>query len=109
MYRIAVENMLGLKRQGQSLLVAPCVNPSWSEFRVIYRYGSSELALEFDNRSGVASGVRSIELDGKPLADSTIPLIDDGRRHRAVVLLGTASSSTGRSALAAASHVQGAE
>jgi cellobiose phosphorylase len=109
MYRIAVENMLGLKRQGQNLLIAPCVNPSWSEFRVVYRYGRSELALEFDNRSGVASGVRSIELDGKPLADSTVPLIDDGRRHRAVVLLGTTSSSSARSSLAAESRVQGAE
>jgi cyclic beta-1,2-glucan synthetase len=96
MYRIAVENMLGLKRQGQSLLIAPCVSPSWTEFKVVYRYGQTELALSFENPSGVASGVRTIELDGAPLPEASIPLIDDGRRHRARVVMGAVGAAAER-------------
>jgi cellobiose phosphorylase len=88
MYRIGVENMLGLRRRGQSLEVAPCVPPSWREYSVTYRYGSSELTLTFRNSDGVAGGVQRIELDGRTLPEATIPLVDDGRRHQAVVVIG---------------------
>jgi cellobiose phosphorylase len=92
MYRIAIENMLGLVRQGNELHVAPCVNPSWTSFEVTYRYGQSELLIAFENLSGVPSGVRNVELDGQSLPGTSIPLRDDGRRHRARVVLAEAPS-----------------
>ena len=95
MYRIAVENMLGLQREGARLHVAPCVPPSWTEFKVTYRYGKSELVLAFENPSGASTGVRRIELDGTVLEGGSVPLIDDGRRHRVRVLMGTSSALSG--------------
>lgn len=92
MYRIAIENMLGLVRRGDELHVAPCVDPSWTSFEVTYRYGQSELLIAFENLSGVPSGVRNVELDGQSLPGTTIPLRDDGRRHRARVVLAEAPS-----------------
>ncbi len=92
MYRIAVEHILGLTRRGDVLHVAPCVPPSWTEFQVTYRYGRSELLLQFQNQSGVATGVRRIELDGRELAELTLPLEDDGQRHRALVVMGEADA-----------------
>jgi cellobiose phosphorylase len=96
MYRIAVENMLGLRREGERLRVNPCIPPSWTEFRVTYRYGKSELLLSYDNPSGVATGVRRIELDGQVLTEGTIPLVDDGRRHRVHVLMGESGAAADR-------------
>jgi cellobiose phosphorylase len=96
MYRIAVENVLGLTRQGSTLQVAPCVPPSWTEFQVTYRYAGSELLLAFENPEGVATGVQRIELDGVVLDTPHIPLTDDGRRHRVRVVMGEASSSLER-------------
>jgi len=90
MYRIAVENMLGLQRRGDSLHVSPCIPPSWTEHEVTYRYGQSELQLHFENPRGVSGGVLRLELDGRALPDSVLPLVDDGRRHRARIVLGAA-------------------
>jgi cellobiose phosphorylase len=90
MYRIAIEDVLGLKRVGDSLQLSPCIPPSWTEFQVTYHYGKSELALEFENPNGVPTGIRRIELDGRELPGATIALVDDGRRHRARVVMGQA-------------------
>jgi cyclic beta-1,2-glucan synthetase len=109
MYRIAVENILGLKRRAQSLHVSPCVPPSWTSFEVTYRYGHSELLLIFDNPGGVPTGVRGIELDGRTLDDSVIPLVDDGRRHRARIVMGESAAPDRSRAPSLINHAQGAE
>jgi cyclic beta-1,2-glucan synthetase len=110
MYRIAVENMLGLRREADRLLVNPCIPPAWTEFRVTYRYGKSELLLSYDNPSGVATGVRRIELDGEALPDSAVPLVDDGRRHRVHVLMGESGAAADRgSSHSLDQHAQSAE
>jgi cyclic beta-1,2-glucan synthetase len=92
MYRIALENILGLKRRGETLEIAPCVPPGWQRFEVVYRYGKSELLLVFENPDGVPTGVRRIELDGRDLPAESVALVDDGRRHRVRVLMGQASA-----------------
>ncbi|HXK20160.1 MAG TPA: protein ndvB, partial [Polyangiaceae bacterium] len=91
MYRIAIENMLGLQRRGDSLELQPCIPPSWGELEVTYRYGKSELQLSFENPRRVSSGIERIELDGRELPDTALPLVDDGRRHRARIVLGATS------------------
>ena len=110
MYRIAVENILGLKRRGDSLELMPCLPPSWTELEVTYRYGRSELTLAFENPRGIASGVEHLELDGSELSGSSLPLVDDGRRHRARIVLGAAPAVNERPSSALASgHAHDAE
>jgi cyclic beta-1,2-glucan synthetase len=109
MYRIGVEHILGLTRRGSVLRVAPCVPSSWNEFQVTYRYGQSELSLEFTNH-GVETGVRRIELDGRELTEHEIPLVDDGRKHRALVVMGEAAAGRGTARSERPSrHAHGAE
>ena len=108
MYRIAIENMLGLQRHGDTLHIAPCVPSEWREFRVSYRYGTSELSLIFENPEGVTTGVRRIELDSRELARDSVPLLDDGRQHRVRVVMGSAGDGAGRLPHATAdAHAQG--
>ncbi len=95
MYRIAVENMLGLKRLGDTLEISPCVSPDWKEFAATYRYGQSELTLSFQNPDGATTGVQRIELDGQELPHASVALVDDGRRHRVLVVMGRAHSGWG--------------
>ena len=110
MYRIAIENILGLKRLGQTLEVSPCVPPDWRDFVVTYRYGRSELSLEFQNPDGVATGVQRIELDGQQQPDASIALVDDGRRHRVLVVMGRAdSAASGLRNASLVNHARSAE
>lgn len=91
-----MEHVLGLVRQGEELVVTPCIPPSWTQLEVTYRYGGSELLIQLENPSGVQTGVRRIELDGASLPSNRIPLADDGRRHRVRVTLGEAGSALSR-------------
>jgi cyclic beta-1,2-glucan synthetase len=86
-YRIVLEDILGLKKRGETLVFAPCIPPHWSGFELTYRYGRSSLHVTVQSAGGAVttSGVR---LDGRACPSSTVPLIDDGRTHEVVLVLG---------------------
>jgi hypothetical protein len=41
-----------------------------------------------DNSAGTGRGVRSVEFDGQPLANLSVPLSDDAKVHKVRVALG---------------------
>jgi cyclic beta-1,2-glucan synthetase len=79
MYRLGLEGLLGVTRHGPALHVRPCIPDDWPEYRVIYRYGRSKYALHVTNmRAGRPPHRR---LDGRPLGENGVPLVDDGQLH----------------------------
>jgi cellobiose phosphorylase len=90
MYRILLEDLLGIRRVGDRLFIAPCVPQSWSRFEVVYRYGKSELDIVVENPDGLGVSVERVEVGGRLAADHSIALIDDGRRRHVRVRLGGA-------------------
>ncbi len=81
MYRIILEDVLGVRRSGDALELAPCISSAWREYDVRYRFGSSDFHLHLDNPDGLQCGEVALVLDGAPLAGNRIPLVDDGKRH----------------------------
>lgn len=57
-------------------------------FELSYRHGSATYRIAVDNSAGTGRGVRSVELDGQPLPNNTVPLSDDGKNHNVSVELG---------------------
>ena len=88
MYRLGIEAILGVQRQGQRLHLAPCLPRDWTQVSLTYRYGTTTYHIGIKNPQGVPSGVAKITLDGAGLAESMIPLRDDGASHQVVVHLG---------------------
>jgi cellobiose phosphorylase len=88
MYRLGVERILGLRRVGMALQIAPCIPSRWPGYRIDYRCGRSVYRIDVRNPDGVSHGVRQVHLDGAPLPDGRIPLIDDGATHSVQVRLG---------------------
>jgi len=41
MYRVAVEDMLGIRIEKDRMTIAPCLPASWTEFRFSYRRNST--------------------------------------------------------------------
>ncbi|MBE7556011.1 MAG: cellobiose phosphorylase [Anaerolineales bacterium] len=87
MYRLGLEAMLGLRREGAALRLDPCIPKSWPGFTVTYRYGQTVYEIRVENVDGVNRGVKQILLDGQPQSNGTLPLQDDGRHHRVEVKL----------------------
>jgi len=88
MYRLGIEVLLGLRREGDRLRVDPCVPHGWDGFEARWRVGSSEYAIHVRNPEHVCHGVRAIMLDGRPIDEPVIPLVDDGRQHDVEIVLG---------------------
>jgi cyclic beta-1,2-glucan synthetase len=90
MYRAGIEWILGLRVQGTTLVVDPCIPKAWPSFEIDFRHGSARYQITVENPDGVNRGVTTVELDGRSLASASvrIPLVDDGATHRLRVVLG---------------------
>jgi cyclic beta-1,2-glucan synthetase len=95
LYRVAVEDVLGLRVHGNRLELKPCVARGWKSYTIVYRYGKAEYHISVDNPDGAESGVRSCLLDGQEQDAVDIPLVDDGARHEVRVVLGLTSQEGG--------------
>jgi cyclic beta-1,2-glucan synthetase len=88
MYRIVLENVLGLKRRGNALSINPCIPKSWGSFEVEYRNGSSIYRIVVDNPQHVCQGVARLEVNGKLVPDGQVRLTSDGHTYEVNVTLG---------------------
>jgi cellobiose phosphorylase len=88
MYRVAMENLLGLRLDGGDLFVDPCISRLWPGFTVTNHFFSTTYEIAVENPDGVNRGVVAVWLDGEPLPDRRIRRVDDGVTHQVRVLLG---------------------
>jgi cellobiose phosphorylase len=88
LYRVALEAILGFRREGNTLRFEPCIPPSWPGFEMVYRHHSATYQIRIDNSAGAGRGVRWIELDGQRLPNGTVPLLDDEKTHHVRLRLG---------------------
>ena len=75
MYRLAVESLLGLEREGDKLRLAPCLPAHWPGFKLRYRYGETLYHIT------VVRG----ETGGLGPTEHVISLVDDRREHHVEV------------------------
>jgi cyclic beta-1,2-glucan synthetase len=87
MYRLGIEAILGLKREGAILHIDPKISRDWPQFEVDYRYGTSLYHIRVENPNHIESGVESVLLDEKRLPSNSVPLADDSREHKVIVIM----------------------
>ena len=87
MYRAGIEGVLGIRREGASVLVDPCIPAVWPGFEATIRLGSTEYDIRIDNPSHRCRGVSHSALDDVPIqcpeGKVRVPL--DGQAHRLVI------------------------
>ena len=88
MYRVWLEEVLGFKLQAHRLAIDPAIPTHWTHYALRYRYRNTRYEIAVENPENVSSGVVSLELDGVPLSDKWISLVDDGGSHQVRVRLG---------------------
>jgi cyclic beta-1,2-glucan synthetase len=91
-YRIVLEQILGVRRVGQHLLVDPCIAGHWKRFELTYRDGEGEVHIVVENPDGIQRGVRHVEIDGRRSPDGTISLTEAPGRREVRVIMGQASA-----------------
>jgi cyclic beta-1,2-glucan synthetase len=90
MQRAGIESILGLRIEGDTLHLDPCIPRSWPRFEIAYRYGGSRYEIVVENPTGVERGLAAAELDGATILAQplSVPLKGDGAVHRLHVRLG---------------------
>jgi cellobiose phosphorylase len=85
MYRLIVESLLGLAREGERLRFTPRLPPEWTGFTMHYRYFGTQYEIVVRRSPEGANGATSVMLDGIALHDGSVPLADDHQGHRVTI------------------------
>jgi cyclic beta-1,2-glucan synthetase len=92
LYRAGIESILGLRVQGESLLIDPCIPREWPGFDMTLRYRGAVYEIEVRNPKSTSRGVVGADLDGvaQPLVEgkARVRLCGDHDAHLILVTLG---------------------
>jgi cyclic beta-1,2-glucan synthetase len=89
MYRLIVESLLGVHREGDRLRLAPLLPAQWPGVALRYRYGDTVYRIEVRR---AAPGERTgLTVDGTDQPGNAVALQDDGRSHAVVLVVAHAS------------------
>jgi cellobiose phosphorylase len=89
LYRVGLEYMLGFIKEGDKLIIRPCIPRDWDEYSIEYKYKTTKYNIKVKNPERVNGGIREITLDSAALEEGYIPLKDDGGEHRVLIVLGS--------------------
>jgi len=89
MYRLGLEAILGFKKTGSTLRIDPVIPPEWDGFEITYHFEKSTYFIKVVNPEHISRNIRQVLMDGKPLNEASIPLVDDGQEHRVEVTMGS--------------------
>ena len=88
MYRVWVEEVLGLKIRGSALSVEPVIPGWWQGFQVRYRHGEAVYEIQVENPEGRQHGVSWVEVDGCRQPENVIRLERALIKHKVLVRMG---------------------
>jgi cellobiose phosphorylase len=81
MYRLLIETLLGVNREGDQLRLTPHMPKSWTSYKIHYRFRQTVYHITITRLDADAAGANQLFLDGEILTANTVPLTDDRRGH----------------------------
>ncbi len=94
MYRVGLEHLLGLRRQGAFFSVQPCIPSSWPEYEIDWRFEGTRYHIHVLNPRERCRGVATVTVDGVEVSPEAIPVVGDGADHQVVVTMGEPARAT---------------
>lgn len=88
MYKVGIESILGFRKEGNRLIINPCIPRNWKGYSIRYRYKNTVYNIIVKNPYEVNRKVKHILVDGKIIKEKQIKLFDDGKEHNIDVTLG---------------------
>lgn len=85
MYRLLTESLLGLQREGDALILRPCIPSEWNDYRIDYRFGASVYRIHlrqldpaaFTELRSLWHSARGLRIEALEDGGFRIPLFDD--------------------------------
>jgi cyclic beta-1,2-glucan synthetase len=80
LYRLILESLLGLRREGDRLYLAPCLPMPWPFFEIDYRFGASLYRITVRVLRDTQAA-KTTRIDATVRRPAVIQLLDDGDEH----------------------------
>jgi cellobiose phosphorylase len=80
MYRLMLESLLGIRLEGSSLHIVPCLPEDWKNVTIHYRYRETMYNIKIIQLTA-DDGAASMKVDGIPRPGKIIPLVNDQGEH----------------------------
>ena len=79
-YRVGVEEILGIKKHGEKLVIKPNIPIAWDGYKAVYNYMDTTYNIEVikNNKEGLL-------VDDKEIISSEVPLKNDKKTHKIIV------------------------
>jgi cellobiose phosphorylase len=81
MYRLLIETLLGVNREGDELRLTPRLPKHWTHYKIHYRFHQTVYHITITSLTADKAEVNQLFLDGNECPLKTIPLVDDRREH----------------------------
>ena len=90
MLRAGLESILGLRREGASLIIDPCIPKSWPGFTITYLFEAARYEIRVENQGAGGNTVIDATVDGAPVTERPVRLALDptSRTHAVRVIIG---------------------
>jgi cyclic beta-1,2-glucan synthetase len=87
MYQAAIEAFLGFRLQGATFSLDPCIPAAWTGYSLVWTRGRTRYHVTVTNPNHGNHGVATAEFDGRPIDPREIPVVDDDKEHRVVIVM----------------------
>ena len=87
MYRLLIETLLGLNLEGNQLRLTPRLPPTWTTFKMHYRYHQTHYHLSVSRVAVNLPCADELILDGQLVAGHTLHLVDDCSDHSVEIMV----------------------
>jgi cellobiose phosphorylase len=81
MYRLLVETLLGVNREGNQLRLSPLLPVAWNSFKIHYRHHQAVYHITITRLPADSIEEISLNIDGRSEIGNILPLLDDGLEH----------------------------
>lgn len=85
MYQGLLNWYLGIRKEGNELIIDPATPASFGDFSIEYKHGESLYEIKVESRSKGILTTESITVDNKLIKGNRVLLEDDGKKHLIVV------------------------
>ena len=81
MYRLIVETLLGVRIEADQLHLHPQLPHAWDSIKIHYRYRNTFYHITITRIAPDSPDPSQLLLDGNPLTENTVPMVDDQQEH----------------------------
>ena len=85
MYRAGVESLLGIRREGSTLVVEPCLPSAWPGFEATVTLGDARYAITVRRAKAKAMAAASVDGQGAPMTDHALRIAMQDGEHTIVM------------------------